>query len=82
MQNIKFVTNEEDIMWTPVGMTSADALVQLPQILLLALGEMPCDETTRRLEQLRFKFAKEECYELVILATRCIETASQMRRPN
>ena len=43
---------------------------------------MPCDETTRRLEQLRYKFAKEECYELVILATRCIETASQMRRPN
>ena len=74
---IIFVLDEEDLKWTPEGMTPAQAL-ELPQVLLQELGEMPSHKTTRRLEWLRVQYIKDEHLKLADIAVCCIKTAKQV----
>jgi hypothetical protein len=76
--NVDFVLDPDQIAWTPRGMTSVQALDELPEVCLLLLKNQPCEATLKRLDYFHKTYLKDGLHELAALVTRCIETARQI----
>jgi hypothetical protein len=74
----KFIFNAEDFVWTPRGMTQAEAYDQLPLICQLLLKKMPDQRTLLVLQHTHKRCVADNHLDVALRYERCLTTAKEI----
>jgi hypothetical protein len=74
----KFIPEAEDFMWTPRGMTQAEAYDQLPLVCQMLLKTMPNQRTLIRLQHFHKKCVADNHPDIALRYERCLSTAKEI----
>ncbi len=74
----KFFPKAEDFVWTPRGMTQAEAYDQLPLVCQMLLKTMPNQRTLIRLQYFHTRSVAELLPDVALPYERCLSTAKEI----